>query len=143
MKAEKFLSEKSARMLDSTRGGRGRKFDTRPMLVSKVFVDMRYVGKAPILDDPRSYSTAFLLANQRVRGIDFNEIGRWNFRYKRRIPKGWHQNVCDPNLKTNDPKRNVHHPLPNFSPADFRDFIRKTAEMWNIDLGSEWKSDLF
>lgn len=121
----------------------GRAFDTRPLLVDGPFVDLRYVGKAPVLDDPTSYDASLLLANQRVRGVGYHEIGRGNFRFKQRIPKGWHLNVCDPNLPTNDPAQNVHHPLPGFTVGDFHDFIGQTAAMWKIDLGWEWDTELF
>lgn len=119
------------------------KFETRPHLIDGGFIDMRYLGNAPRLDQPETYEAAFLLANQRVRGVGYNPIPRENLRYKRRIPKGWHQNVCDPNLPTHDDRQNVHHPLPDFAPTDFKDFVSRTAEMWNIDLGWEWEGGLF
>lgn len=126
-----------------SKGGIGRHFESRPQLVDGPFVPMRYLGKAPELDNPETYDASFLLANQRVRGVGYHPIGRQNFRFKKRIPKGWHLNVCDPNLPTNDPKQNVHHPLPDFSTTDFRDFIHQTAKMWKIDLGWEWEGELF
>jgi hypothetical protein len=126
-----------------SRGGIGRHFETRPQLVDGPFVDMRYLGKAPEVDNPASYDASFLLANQRVRGVGYEAISRHRFRFKERVPKGWHLNVLDPNLATNDPRQNVHHPLPEFKPTDFRDFINQTAKMWNIDLGWEWEGGLF
>jgi hypothetical protein len=123
-------------------GGKGRHFESRPQLVDGPFFDMRYVGKAPQLDNPETYDASFLLANQRVRGVGYHPIGRQNFRFKGRIPKGWHLNVCDPNLPTNDPKHNIHLPLPDFSTTEFRDFINQTAKMWKISLGWEWEGEL-
>lgn len=125
------------------KSGGGRHFETRPRLIDGGFIDMRYLGKAPELDNPQTYDASFLIANQRVRGVGYEAIGRNNFRFKKRIPQGWHLNVCDPNLPTNDPEQNVHHPLPDFSTTDFHDFINKTAEMWKIDLGWEWEDGLF
>ncbi len=125
------------------KGQGGRHFETRPQLIDGPFVDMRYLGKAPVLEDVSSFDASFLLANHRVRGVGHEDIGRQNFRFKKRVPKGWHLNVCDPNLPTNDPKQNVHHPLPDFSATDFRDFINKTAKLWKIDLGWEWEAELF
>lgn len=125
------------------KSGGGRHFETRPRLIDGGFIDMRYLGKAPELDNPQTYDASFLIANQRVRGVGYEAIGRNNFRFKKRIPRGWHLNVCDPNLPTNDPEQNVHHPLPDFSTTDFHDFINKTAEMWKIDLGWEWEDGLF
>lgn len=121
--------------------GKGRRFETRPELVDGPFVDMRYLGKAPLLDDPASYDASFLIDNQRVRGIGYNETGRNNFRLKERIPKGWHMNICDPNLNTTDHNQNIHQHLPEFSTTDFRDFINQTASIWKIDLGWQWESE--
>lgn len=142
--AKKCLSEPDTLELQSMpKSSKGRKFDTRPELVDGPFVDMRYLGKAPVVTDSTTYDASFLLAGQRVRGVGCAKLARNNLRFKQRIPKGWHLNVCDPNRPTNDPKRNVHQPLPEFSPTDFRDFINKTAEMWKIDLGWQWETDLF
>ena len=125
------------------KSGNGRHFETRPELKDGPFVDMRYLGKAPALNDPASYDASFLIDNQRVRGVGYNQTSRNNFRLKERIPKGWHLNVCDPNLPTNDHKQNIHQPLTDFSTTDFRDFINQTAKMWNIDLGWEWEDEVF
>lgn len=144
LQLEKCLSAGDTLELESmSKGGIGRRFETRPELLNGPFIDIRYLGKAPELDNSETYDASFLLANQRVRGVGYCSIGRHNFRFKTRIPKGWHQNVCDPNLPTNDPKQNIHQPLPNFSTTDFRDFINQTAKMWNIDLGREWEGGLF
>lgn len=125
------------------KNGTGRHFETRPQLVDGPFVDMRYLGKAPELDNPETYDAAFLLANQRVQGVGYAGVARNNFRFKERISKGWHLNVCDPNLPTNEPLQNMHRALPDFQTTDFRDFIDQTAKMWNIDLGWEWEGELF
>lgn len=125
--------------LDLHQHGDSRSFDTRPELVKVGFVDMRYLGHTHAYDDPTTYHASFVLANQRVRGVDYDPVGKRNFRYKKRIPKGWHQNVCDPNLPTNHDAQNVHHPLEGFAPTEFIDFINLTAKLWNIDLGEDWK----
>ena len=96
---------------------------------------MRFLGKAPLLDDPSTYDATFLLANQRVRGIGFTPVARHNLRFKKRIEQGWHLNVCDPNAPTTSPESNVHKPWPNFEVNDFLELIQKAAQMWNIDLG--------
>lgn len=126
-----------------SQGGSGRHFETRPQLVDGSFVDMRYLGKAPELTNPETYDASFLLDNRRVRGVGYEPVGRHRFRFKGSPPKGWHLNVCDPNLPTNDPKQNVHHPLTDFQITDFRDFINQTAERWHIDLGWKWEGELF
>lgn len=126
----------------SGKENRSGKFETRPMLIDGGYHDMRFLGKAPRLKDVKTYDASFLLANHRVRGIGYCEIVKRNFRFKKSIPKGWHLNVCDPNLPTNDPAQNIHHPLEDFSPKDFKEFTSEAAKMWNIDLGWEWEGGL-
>lgn len=118
----------------------GSKFDAPVELLDGPFCDMRFLGKAGRNDDPASYDSSFLLEQQRVRGIGYNPVARRNFRAKLRIPKGWHQNICDPNVATSDPEWNRHEALPDFKPSDFGDFVRKAADMWNIDL--DWEAEL-
>lgn len=118
----------------------GSKFDAPVELLDGPFCDMRFLGKANRNDDPTTYDASFLLDQQRIRGIGHNAVARRNFRAKRRIPKGWHQNICDPNAETSDPAWNRHDPLPDFSPNGFGDFVRKAANLWNIDL--DWEAEL-
>lgn len=144
LNAEKCLpGEDTVELEKMGKSGKGRHFETRPELLDGPFVDMRYLGKAPILDEPSSYDASLLFANQRVRGVGYESVGRHNYRFKKRIPKGWHLNICDPNLPTNAPAQNVHEPLPDFQTTDFRDFINQTAAMWKIDLGWQWESEAF
>lgn len=143
LEAEKCLpSGDSVEIVNTGSEHKSGQFHTRPELIDGGFHDMRYLGKAPLLNDPKTYDASFLLANERVRGVGYNEIEKHNIRFKRRIAKGWHLNVCDPNLPTNDDKQNIHKPLEGFSPTDFRDFINKTAKFWKIDLGWEWETEL-
>ncbi|MCY4256255.1 MAG: hypothetical protein OXE51_09110 [Gammaproteobacteria bacterium] len=141
LKAEKRLLEGDAD--ESKKVGKSGLYETRPELIDGPFVDMRYIAKAPVLTEVTTCEASFLLANQRVRGVGYHSVGRWNFRFKQRIPKGWHLNVCDPNLPTNDPKQNIHQPLPEFTTTDFKDFIRKTTKLWKIDLGRTQEGELF
>ena len=141
LKAEKCLPEGDSGELK--KAGKKSLYETRPELIDGPFVDMRYIAKAPLLTDVTSYDASFLLANQRVRGVGYHPVGRRNFRFKERIPKGWHQNVCDPNLPTNDPGQNIHHPLTEFTTTDFKDFISQTAALWKIDLGRTREGELF
>lgn len=117
------------------KAGVGRHFDSRPQLSDGGFVDMRFLGKAPLLDDPTTYDVNFLLASQRVRGIGYTPVARHNFRFKKRIEQGWHLNVCDPNMPTTSPESNIHKPLPDFEVTDFLDLIQKSAQLWHIELG--------
>ncbi len=85
---------------------------------------------------PSTYRAAFLLNGVRVRGVDFDEQGRKKF-YKYHIPKGWHQNIIDPNLSPDDPKGNRHEALKDWAISDFDEFIRKVCTLWHIETGME------
>lgn len=82
----------------------------------------------------RPNESALILGGYRVRGVGHNFVGRNNLRAKRRIPAGWHQNRCDPNLPTTHVDYNRHEPLPGFEPTDFGAFIGLCAQLWTIDL---------
>lgn len=132
----KHLPESTSLDLEKMgKAGLGRHFESRPQLSGGSFVDMRFLGKAPLLDNPTTYDASFLVANRRVRGIGFAPIARNNLRFKLRIEQGWHLNVCDPNVPTTHPESNIHKPLPDFEASDFLDFIEKAAQLWRIDMG--------
>ena len=118
------------------RGSKGGAFDARLDLLDGPFVDLRYLGKTHDFNDVTSSEASLLLDAYRVRGVGFNNVGRRRF-YKDRISPGWHQNVLDPNLSTGDENNNRHIPLPDFTPVDFDDFVRKTSALWSIDLSLE------
>ena len=80
LRLEKCLAPGDTPELEKMSQGAGRHFETRPQLVDGPFVDMRYLGTAPELDNPETYDASFLLANQRVRGVGYDPIGRQNFR---------------------------------------------------------------
>jgi len=84
---------------------------------------------APIVNDPTKYHAALLADLVRIRGVDFDSIGR-SFGYKKKIPKGWHQNIDYPN----HPKDNRHDPLDLGVVTDLADFSRKVCRLWNIEL---------
>ncbi len=100
------------------KGTQGLGFEAYVELLDGPFLDIIFRGKAGVSNDP----------------TDYCPVGRQNFRAKKRIPSGWHQNIVDPNQPTNAPAYNRHEPLPDFKPVDFEDFTRKSAVMWNIDL---------
>ena len=77
---------KEARIPLETRGGRAALLE---LIIS-----------AGRLDSIITYSASLLVDRQRIRGVDFSKIERW-FQYKIRIPKGWHQNIIDPNTGEN------------------------------------------
>jgi len=121
-------------------GEHSARFDVDIDLTDGPYCDLRYVGSAGQVDKIETYHTNLILDAQRVRGIGYCPIGRDNFRAKLRIPKGWHQNICDPNMPTDHPDWNRHEALPDFAPTDFSDFIKKSATLWNVDLG--WENEL-
>ncbi len=117
-------------------GQSGRTFDVPLDLIGGPFEAIRFTGGAHDLARPQSYYGALIVRGERIRGVDFVPIAR-RHNYKVRIPAGWHQNVIDPNLPTRDLNRNRHLALPDFTPTDFRAFIQKIADLWNIDLANE------
>jgi hypothetical protein len=119
------------------RGEAGAAFHVNLDLQDGPFVDLRYLGKAGNGAQPHTYEANLILAGYRVRGVGHHAVGRNNLRAKRRIPAGWHQNICDPNLPTVHPESNRHEPLQAFAPSDLGDFINQCARLWAIDLKAE------
>ena len=91
-------------------------------------LDLKFHVRAPVFDNPETYEAALILAGERVRGIGWHATGKRRF-YKQAIPKGWHQNVIDPNLPSGHPDRDPHPPLDDFHPTDLADFFTKAAAM--------------
>ena len=118
-------------------GEHGARFGAYLEAVDSGFIDLRFLGKAGRMDLPTSYDGTLLLDSDRVRGVGYCPVARNNFRAKLRVPAGWHQNICDPNVPTDHPEWNRHEALPAFQPTDFTSFVHRTADLWNIDLGWE------
>jgi len=118
------------------KGPRGSSFGVNLDLIDGRYTDLRYLGNTHDVADPSGYSASLLLGGERVRGVDYHAVGQ-RLRYRERIPAGWHQDIRDPNLATTDANQHRREALPDFAPSDFKDFIGKTAQMWNIDLGWE------
>ncbi len=89
------------------------------------------VVKVGDLKDVTTYSAALLVDYERIRGVDFSKIERTSF-YRTKIPKGWHQNVIDPNTGENRHEALAINPV-----SDLDDFIRKVASLWNISYSEE------
>jgi hypothetical protein len=119
------------------RGTKGLGFKAFLEVLDGSFVDLTYLGKAGVSDNPHTYDATLLLDQARIRGVGYCPVGRNNFRAKQRIPAGWHQNLVDPSQPTNSPSYNRHDSLSSFDPVDFESFTRKCAELWNIDLAWE------
>lgn len=79
-------------------GDEGSQYDVNLDLADGADCDLRYLGRGGLVRKPETYDATLRLDQQRVRRVGFNPVGRQNFRAKRRIPAGWHQNVCDPNV---------------------------------------------
>ncbi|MDB6056761.1 MAG: hypothetical protein JWO95_605 [Verrucomicrobiales bacterium] len=97
-------------------------------------VNLRLTVTAGRYDEPETYRAALLLDDQRIRGVDHADIETKRF-YKTAVPKGWHQNVIDPNLPTREINRHVS--LPHFEVGDLTDFLAKVAELWHVEMASE------
>lgn len=98
--------------------------------------DLRFHVHAAVFDQPDCFEAALLLAHRRVRGIGWHATGKKRF-YRQAIPKGWHQNVIDPNLPPGHADENRHVPIIGFAPADLTAFFLAAAKTWNITLPEE------
>ena len=136
MQSQKVVRE-NERLDIERKGEKGASFDVNLDLCDGPYIELRYLGKAADHTQPPTYESAVILGAHRVRGVGYNAVGRNNLRAKQRIPAGWHENRCDPNLPTTNPEYNCHKPLPEFAPTDFGSFVMKCAEIWAIDLQTE------
>jgi hypothetical protein len=105
-------------------------------LLDGPFLDIKLIVTANDVYEPESYHAALILDGARVRGIDFSPVGRRKG-FKIRIPKGWHENVEDPNLPKGHDDQNRHVALADFDPTDLADFLRKVTGHWNIETAIE------
>lgn len=119
-----------------TEGQNGRKLTLDLDLIDGPLVGLRLIVHCHNHTDPTSYRAALVLEGERIRGVDSSLVARRKF-YKEHIPQGWHENLIDPNLPTNDPARNRHLALKHFSPTDLQDFLRLLSERWHIQLDFE------
>ncbi len=119
------------------KGREGLSFQAFVELREGSYLDLRFLGRAGVSKNPKTYDASLLIEQERVRGIGYAEVARQNFRAKKRIPAGWHENICDPSKPTNSAERNQHRSLIDFTPSDFGDFTRRAADQWKIDLGWE------
>jgi hypothetical protein len=99
-------------------------------------LNLRLSVHAGRFDEPETYRAALVLEDQRIRGVDYAHVEQKRF-YKTVIPKGWHQNIIDPNLPSRDIHSNRHELLPHFEVIDLTDFLRKVAALWEIELELE------
>ena len=115
------------------RGGKSAEADRVLDLQDGSPILLRFFIKAQV-DKPLTYEANLILAGQRIRGVGHCETERRYFYGKIRIPKGWHENIVNPNLVQGDDNYNIHRSLPDFLFTDLVDFTRKTAAMWHIVL---------
>ena len=115
-------------------GTKGKRLDLILDFADGPPVDLRFHVRAGIFDNPETFEAALILSQERVRGVGWHATGKKRHYGKQVIPKGWHQNVIDPNLPLDSADFNRHLPLPNFDPADLNAFFIATARLWHIDL---------
>lgn len=94
---------------------------------------LRLIVRAGVLDKPLTYKSSLLLEDHKVRGIDHHAIERRRF-YREVTPKGWHEDVIDPNLVPGEKGHHDRVPLPDFDPSDLMDFLLKSCRRWSIEL---------
>ncbi len=92
---------------------------------------LEWTTNAGRVDDVTTYHAALLVDSVRIRGVDYSAIERRRW-FRTRIPKGWHENVIDPNTG-----ENRHNELNLGTVTDFEDFCRKVAKHWNITYQQE------
>jgi hypothetical protein len=132
-KAQKILADGEPATWKSD-GGRGRILDANLVAPEAPLASLRLVAKSFDPEKVESYEAALILDGYRIRGIGHNAIRRKHF-YKTTIPKGWHQNICDPNKPASED--NLHPALDNFAPTELEHFLQLVCEIWNIDLRRE------
>ncbi len=119
-------------------GERGRRLNLDlELFKGKTLLDLRFHVRAPVFDAPGKFEAALILAHQRVRGIGWHPTGKKRFYGRQVVPKGWHQNIIDPNLDPNHPEINQHLPIKDFEPTDLAAFFMAAARLWHINLPIE------
>jgi hypothetical protein len=116
-------------------GDKGKKLVLRLDLVDGPFADFVLHVSCYDAADPTTYKATLVLESERVRSVHYGEVERTKF-FKKYLPKGWHENIVDPNLPTSE-AQNRHREVPGFAPTDLEDFLRRIAALWHIDLDFE------
>jgi hypothetical protein len=132
-KVQKILAEGQSLTWKSD-GGRGLILDANLAAPEAPLASLRLVAKSFDAEKIEGYEAALILDGYRIRGVGYNAIRKTHF-YKTIIPKGWHQNLCDPNKPARE--TNLHASLDNFAPTDLEHFLHLVCEIWNIDLRTE------
>ncbi|MGD9896239.1 MAG: hypothetical protein AB7T14_04050 [Candidatus Methylacidiphilaceae bacterium] len=117
-------------------GEKGRSLNDYLDLVEGPLINLRLHLRGGRVNDPQTYEAALILDDQRVRGIGYSPTRRKR-RYKETIPAGWHENLIDPNLPSQDQACNRHLALSDFAAIDLKDFFESVCRRWNIQLSSE------
>jgi hypothetical protein len=92
--------------------------------------NLEWIVKAGRVEQPATYVAVLILDGERIRGIDYSPIEQRKF-YKITIPKGWHQNVRNPNTLEN------RHEALTIDVLHLHDFCDKVAKLWHIDYERE------
>lgn len=92
-----------------------------------------------LLTESDSFSSALVLDNNRVRGIDYNLItNRQYFDDNRKKIKSWHENIIY--YSPNENKIINEHStqgFETFNPSDLESFHRFCCHHWNIEIPEE------
>jgi len=108
--------------------------DVRLEMSDGRYARFRFGVRAPVVNDPLTYASVLLLEDTKVRGIDYHEIGRARKYGVESIPKGWHEDIVNPNLDDPYNKKQKRRAIADFAPYHLEDFTAKVAAMWNIVL---------
>ena len=90
--------------------------------------------------EPRSYAAAFILNNQRIRGIDYTPVKNMHmFRETETREAGWHENIiyADAETSTLKNEHTAYAELQGFHPQSLEDLLAFTCSRWNIELPDE------
>lgn len=94
---------------------------------------MRLIVVVGVITQPTSYRASLMLADVRIRGIDYHGKARRRF-YREVIPSGWHEDLVDPNVEYS---RSNPHPrilLDGLDPSEPFQFLVWACKHWNIKL---------
>lgn len=117
-------------------GDHSRRSDTQLERLDGRTDRIRLIVRVGRVDRPLSYAAALLLEDEKIRGIDYHLIGRSRL-YKQVIPKGWHEDVVNPNLDASEKGAHARIALPEWNPTDVAHFLRMVCRHWSIVLPAQ------
>lgn len=91
-------------------------------------------------EEVASYAAAFMLAQQRIRGIDYTQVtNKHHFRDNRILNKGWHENIryFDEDVKVIVNEHANQDELKALTPQSLDEFHAFCCARWNIEVPEE------